>query len=595
MADSTIKNILHGGEFLIKESNASQTFIPEQFNEEQLMMAQAAADFIDHDVLPHMNEIDAQQPGLTVKLMEAAGDLGLLGAGLPEEYGGFGKDYITTTLLLEKIGGGGSFAVSMAAHTGIGTLPILYFGTDEQKKKYLPGLASGKIKAAYCLTEPGSGSDALAAKTTAMRTDDGKHFIINGQKMWITNGGFADVFIVFAKIGGDNLPPGKGGFSGIIVDANTPGVVRGEEEKKMGIKGSSTRQIFFQDAKVPVENLLGVEGKGHLIAFNILNIGRHKLGAAALGGMKKVCNMAVAYATQREQFKTKIGNFGAIKHKLGEMAIKTFATETALYRAANDIENKKQELIAAGKPYHEALMGAAEEYAVECSLIKVFASEALDYVVDENVQIHGGIGFSEEYAAARAYRDSRINRIFEGTNEINRLLSIDMLLKRALKGQLDLMTPALAVQKELMAIPDFSREDDTIFSKERKAIAAMKKTLLMTAGAAVQKLMMQLEHEQELIMNLSDMLMEIYICESMLLRCEKMNEMNAGNELNVLMMQCYLNDAIRRCAMHAQDAIATFAEGDEKRMMLMGVKRFCKWEPMDTKTIRRKIAEEMMK
>ena len=582
-------NILLGGEFLIHESSVSQTFIPEEFNDGQRMIANAAHQFIETEVQPVIDRLEKMEDGLTVSLLNKAGELGLLGTAIPEEYGGYGYDYNTGTFLLEQVGAGASFAVSLAAHTGIGTLPILYFGTDDQKKKYLPGLASGKIKAAYCLTEPGSGSDALAAKTTAMRSADGKHFIINGQKMWITNGGFADVFIVFAKIDGDK-------FSGIIVDADTTGVTRGEEEKKMGIKGSSTRQIFFQDAKVPVENLLGVAGKGHLIAFNVLNIGRHKLGAAALGASKKVCSMATEYANQREQFKSSIGNFGAIKYKLAEMAIRTHATETALYRASNDIEKMKQHWISEGLQFHEAMMTAAEEYAIECALLKVFASESLDYVVDENVQIHGGIGFSEEFPAARAYRDSRINRIFEGTNEINRLLSVDMLLKRALKGKLDLMKPALAIQKELMEIPEFSNDSDYIFNTERKAISNMKKAFLMTAGSAVQKLMMQLEHEQEILMNAADMMMEIYISESMLLRCEKLVQQfgKDSSGLEVDMMKVFINDSIRRVNASGQDAIAAFAEGDEKKMLLMGLKRFCKWEPINTKNARRRIADKML-
>jgi alkylation response protein AidB-like acyl-CoA dehydrogenase len=589
MAASTeTRHITKGGEFLIRETEAADIFIPEQFNEEQKLIGSTANDFLQHDVIPNIEKLDEHEPGLMQHLIQKAGELGLLGMSIPEQYGGFGKDFVTGTYVTELLGAGHSFSVAMAAHTGIGTLPILYFGTEEQKQKYLPKLAVGELKASYCLTEPGSGSDALGAKTTAMYTADKKQLIINGQKMWITNGGFADVFIVFAKIDGDK-------FTGIIVDANTPGVTRGEEEKKMGIKGSSTRQIFFQDAKVPVENILGEIGKGHLIAFNILNIGRLKLAAAALGASKRVTTMSIEYAVQREQFKQSISNFGAIKHKIAEEAIQVFACESAIYRTANDIENHKAELLSAGKSYEEALMGAAEEYAIECALLKILGSEVLDFCVDENVQIHGGIGFSEEYPAARAYRDSRINRIFEGTNEINRLLSVDMLLKRAMKGRIDLMSPAMAVQKELMSVPDFGDEEG-IFSTEKKVIKSMKKGVLMIAGAAVQKLMMKLDTEQELLMNVSDMMLDIFTCESLLLRVEKMIRMKSENEcvLQIDILKTYLNDAVSRFTFNGKTAIASFAEGDEARMMNLGLKRFTKLETINTKDARRRIAAKLI-
>lgn len=579
---------LKGGEFLIKESSAEHTFIPEDYTEDQTMMAQAALDFVEQEVLPKADRIDKQEPGLTVQLMNQAGELGLLGLSVPEEYGGSGSDFITATLITEQIGGAGSFAVSMAAHTGIGTLPILYYGTEEQKKKYLPGLASGALKGAYCLTEPGSGSDALAAKTKAVLSPDGKHYILNGQKMWITNGGFADVFTVFAKIDGEK-------FTGFIVDANTPGVTRGEEENKMGIKGSSTRQIFFQEAKVPVENVLGEIGKGHLIAFNILNIGRQKLCAAALGASKRLSTISIQYATQREQFKKPIASFGAIQYKLAEQATRIFAIESALYRASQQIKIKVDELLAAGKPYHMALMGAAEEYAIECAILKVYGSEVLDYVVDECVQIHGGMGYSEEMPAARAFRDARINRIFEGTNEINRLLTVDMLLKRAMKGQLDLMGPAMNVQKELMSIPDFGDDNDVPYARERKLINNMKKAVLMTAGAAVQKLMMALEHEQELLMNIANMISEMYICESLVLRAEKLARSHHPKSASAdAMMRTYLFDAMLRIDAEGKNAIASFAEGDELNMLQLGLKRFTKQALVNTKSLRRQIAAELI-
>ena len=582
------RQILKGGEFLIKDSTAHDTYIPEDYTEDQKLMAQAALEFVEQEVLTKADRIDKQEEGLTIQLMNQAGELGLLGLSVPEEFGGSGSDFITSTLITEQIGGSGSFAVSMAAHTGIGTLPILYYGTEAQKKKYLPGLASGQLKGAYCLTEPGSGSDALAAKTKAELSEDGKHYILNGQKMWITNGGFADVFTVFAKIDGEK-------FTGFIVDANTPGLTRGEEEHKLGIKGSSTRQIFFQEAKVPVQNVLGEIGKGHLIAFNILNIGRQKLCAAALGATKRLSSISIQYATQREQFKKPIATFGAIQYKLAEQATRIFAIESALYRASQQIKIKVEELLVEGKPYHTALMGAAEEYAIECAILKVYGSEVLDYVVDECVQIHGGMGYSEEMPAARAFRDARINRIFEGTNEINRLLTVDMLLKRALKGHIDLMSPAMQVQKELMAIPDFGPGDDGLFSREKKLVANMKKAVLMTAGAAVQKLMMALEHEQEILINIANMISELYICESVLLRAEKL-KLSGHPTTNSAsnMMQVYLFDALMRIEAEGKNAIAAFAEGDELNMLQLGLKRFTKQQLINTKLLRRNIASELI-
>ena len=585
----TIINSHKGGEFIITESHAQDTFIPEEFSEEHLMMASMADDFLDAEVFPILDKIDAQEEGLMVSIMDKAGKLGLLGISVPEEYGGFGKDFITGMLMTEKLGAGHSFAVAMAAHTGIGTLPILYFGTKEQKDKYLPKLASGEWKASYCLTEPGSGSDALAAKTKAVLTEDGKHYILNGQKMWITNAGFADVFTVFAQIDGDK-------FTGFIVDKSAPGLSLGGEEHKMGIKGSSTRQVFFSDCKVPVENLLGDIGKGHLIAFNILNIGRAKLAGAALGGCKRVVSTSVSYANTREQFKLPIAKFGAIRYKLAEQAIRTYVMESALYRASHQIDEKEKQLLAEGKEFAKALLGAAEEYAVECAILKVFGSEVLDYVVDEGVQIYGGYGYSSDFPMDRAYRDARINRIFEGTNEINRMLMLDMLLKRAMKGELDLMTPAQNVQKELMAIPEFGNGDDAPFSAEKKTLANMKKAALMVAGSAVQKFMMQLAKEQEIIMNISDMLIEIYTCESVLLRVEKLAGIKGNEAISIHndIMQTYFNDSVDRLNIAGKNAINSMTEGDENRMMLMGLKRFTKSAPFNTKEARRRIAKELI-
>jgi alkylation response protein AidB-like acyl-CoA dehydrogenase len=503
-------------------------------------------------------------------------------------YGGLGKDFITSTIVNEGLGGGYSFSVAVAAHTGIGSLPILYFGTEQQKQQYIPKLATGEFKGAYGLTEPNSGSDALSAKTTAVLSADGKHYILNGQKCWITNGGFADVFTVFAKIDGTQ-------FTGFIIERGFEGFTQGPEEHKMGIKGSSTVQLYFQDCKVPVENVLGDIGKGHLIAFNILNIGRLKLCAATIGASKKLASIATKYANEREQFKLPISKFGAIKHKLAEMSIKIWVAETALYRTSKWIDIKENELLEKGETFAHALLGAAEEYAIECAILKVFGSETLDFVVDEAVQIHGGNGFSDEYIVSKAYRDSRINRIFEGTNEINRLLTVDMMLKRAMKGKLDLMTPAMNVQKELMSIPNFSSDDETLYSKELKYITNFKKAILMVAGAAVQKLMMQLDKEQEVLMNIADMAIETFHCESALLRVIKMNN-NKAEQTAICedIMRTYLYDAADKINKAGKDALNSFAEGDELRMMHIGLKRFTKVEPFNTKESRRKIAAKMI-
>ncbi len=412
---------------------------------------------------------------------------------------------------------------------------------------------------------------------------------MNGQKCWITNGGFADIYTVFAKVDGDK-------FSCFIIERGMEGFTLGPEEHKMGIKGSSTVQLYFQDCKVPVENMLGEIGKGHIIAFNILNIGRLKLCAAAIGGAKLALSNSILYANTREQFKTAISNFGAIKHKIAEMAIKIYADESALYRTAKWIDDKEAELVNAGKPFNEALLGAAEEYAIECAVLKVHGSEVLDYVVDEGVQIHGGNGFSDEYLISKAYRDSRINRIYEGTNEINRLLTVDMILKKAMKGKLDLMGPAMNVQKELMSIPEFGNDEDTAFAAERKLILNMKKAILMTAGAAVQKLMTNLQHEQEILMNIADMVIETFVAESLLIRIIKMADKNGeeASAIQIDMMRCYLNDAIDKTNKYGKEAINAFAAGDEQKMMLLGLKRFTKSEPFNSKDARRRIADKLI-
>lgn len=580
---------LLGGEWIIKESNPHETFIPEDFNEEQQMVMDMCHQFLNAEVLPIVDKIDKMEPGLVASLMEKAGEQGLLSTSFPEELGGLGKDFITSTIVNEGMGGGYSFSVAVAAHTGIGSLPILYFGTEAQKQKYIPKLASGEWKGAYGLTEPNSGSDALGAKTTAKLSEDGKHYILNGQKCWITNGGFADVYTVFAKIDGDK-------FTGFIVERGTEGFTQGPEEHKMGIKGSSTVQLYFQDCKVPVENVLGEIGKGHIIAFNILNIGRLKLCAATLGGAKRATDTSIQYAKTREQFKLPIVKFGAIRHKMAEMAVRLWVCESALYRSAKWIDDKEHELAASGKSFAEALLGAAEEYAIECAILKVYGSEVLDFVVDEGVQIHGGNGFSDEYDISRAYRDSRINRIYEGTNEINRLLTVDMVLKRAMKGKLDLMGPAMAVQKELMSIPDFGSEEEGTYAKELKAIANFKKAILMVAGAAVQKLMMQLDKEQEILMNIADMAIEVFHAESALMRVMKLASLKGDAAVATQndIMRTYLYDAADRINKAGKDALNSFAEGDELRMMHIGLKRFTKVEPFNTKDARRRISDRLV-
>jgi alkylation response protein AidB-like acyl-CoA dehydrogenase len=580
---------IQGGEWIIKEVKAEDVFIPEEFNEEQLMVRDMCSQFLDTEVLPVVERMDKLEPGLMPGLLEKAGEQGLLGVSVPEQYGGMGKDFITSTIVAEYLGGGYSFSVANAAHTGIGTLPILYFGTEAQRAKYVPKLASGEYKGSYGLTEPNSGSDALSAKTTAKLSADGTHYLLNGQKCWITNGGFADIYTVFAKIDGEQ-------FTAFIVERGMEGFTLGPEEHKMGIKGSSTVQLYFQDCKVPVENVLGEIGRGHIIAFNILNIGRLKLGAATIGGARRALTTTLQYAKAREQFKLPIVKFGAIRHKLAEAALRLWVGEAALYRVAKNIDEKEHELLAAGKDLSAALLGGAEEYAIECAILKVYGSEVLDFVVDEGVQIHGGNGFSDEYEISKAYRDSRINRIYEGTNEINRLLTVDMVLKRAMKGQLDLMGPAMNVQKELMSIPDFGDEDDAPFAKEHQAIDNFKKCILMVAGAAVQKLMMTLSKEQEILMNIADMSIITYHAESALLRLEKLSKTKSEAELAVqtAIVKTYIYDAADAINKAGKDALNSFADGDELRMMHIGLKRFTKVDPFNTKEARRTICAQMV-
>lgn len=583
---------IKGGEFLIRDTLSTEIFIPEEWNEEQRMIRQTCLEFLEQEVYPKLDEIDSMKdPALMPSILDKAGELGLLGTSVPQEYGGFGMDFNTTMLVSEVIGAGHSVAVALSAHTGIGTLPILYYGNEAQKKKYLPKLATGEWKAAYCLTEPDSGSDANSGKTKAALTSDGKHYLINGQKMWITNGGFADLFIVFAKIDDDK------NLTAFIVEKGFGGITMNEEEKKMGIKGSSTRQIFFNDCKVPVENLLSERENGFKIAVNILNVGRIKLAAAAIGGSKQTITLAVRYAKERKQFGTAIANFGAIKHKLAEMTIRTYGSESACYRAGQNIDDAYKAFITSGMEPAKARLKSLEEFAIECAIMKVHGSEVLDYVTDEGVQIYGGMGYSAEGPMERAYRDSRINRIFEGTNEINRMLCIDMLVKRAMKGHLDLLTPAMAVQKELTSIPDFSVvEDDTVFSREKKVLQNLKKAGLMVAGAAVQKLMQKLSDEQEILLNLADMLIEGYVAESTLLRVEKLIQMRGAENCTIEkeIAITTLHSATEKIAAAGRSAIMSFAVGDELRLMLLGLKRFTKIEPYNLKESRRMIADHVI-
>lgn len=586
------KQSINGGEFLIKETEAQEIFIFEEFNEEQKMMAQACQDFIDTEITPHIEEIDGMKnPEIIPNIFRKAGDLGLLGISVPQEYGGMGMSFNTSMLIADIVGSAGSFSTTYGAHTGIGTLPILYYGTEAQKSKYLPKLASGEWAACYCLTEPDAGSDANSGKTKATLSEDGKHYLITGQKMWISNAGFADIFIVFAKIEDDK------NLTAFVVEKGFGGISMNEEEKKMGIKGSSTRQVFFNDCKVPAENMLSDRGNGFKIAVNILNIGRVKLGAGILNGSREVISQCVKYSTERKQFGGSINTFGAIKSKLAEMAIRTYVSESLTYRAGQDIEDRINDLVAGGMEDAVAKLKGVEEFAIECAISKVHGSEVLDYVVDQGVQVYGGMGYSADAPMERAYRDARIVRIYEGTNEINRMLMVGMVLKRGMKGEINLFEPAMAVSQELISVPSLETVDTSeLLAAEKEVIKKLKKVFLMVGGKAAMVLKEKIETEQEIMMNLADLMIEIYAAESAVLRTEKLVSLK-GQEAcknQIAMTQVYLSTALDKINAAAKEAIGSFTKGDEQKVMLMGLKRFTKMDLVDTRTLRREIADYMI-
>jgi alkylation response protein AidB-like acyl-CoA dehydrogenase len=581
---------IKGGEFIIRKTTTSEIFTPEEWTEEHHMIAKMCDDFIAQEILPNIERIDKMEEGLMPSILEKAGELGLLGLSIPENLGGMGVDFKTSLLATEHLGHGYSFSVAFGAHTGIGTLPLLYYGNESQKEKYIPKLATGEWKAAYCLTEPGSGSDANSGKTKAVLSEDGRNYILNGQKMWITNGGFADLFTVFAKIDDDK------NLTAFLVEAKSEGISLNPEEKKMGIKGSSTRQVFFNNVVVPIENMLSDRENGFKIALNILNIGRIKLGAGVLGGAKGAINETIKYANEREQFGRIISKYGAIRFKLAEQVIRTYVLESATYRAGQNIDDAIAGFIASGIDKGTATLKGIEQFAPECAILKVAGSECLDYVVDEAVQIYGGMGYSSESTVERAYRDARINRIFEGTNEINRMLIVDMVLRRAMKGELDLMGPAMKVAGELMSIPEMTEPSTNALGNEERYLEGFKKCILMVAGSAVQKLMQTLSKEQEILMNVADLAIWIYQAESVLLRVQKKIE-KVGEEacaVDIAIAKSYFYDSADRIEKAAKDAIYSFAEGDEARMMLMGLKRFSKVEAFNPKNARQLIAQKLI-
>ncbi|MDX2283408.1 MAG: acyl-CoA dehydrogenase family protein [Bacteroidia bacterium] len=578
---------IRGGEFLIRATAPEEVFIPESFSEEQRMMAEACQDFIDRQIRPNLETLENPESGLMPVMLEKAGEMGLLGVTVPEEFGGLGMSFNTSMLIADMLGPTGSFSTAFGAHTGIGTLPIQYYGSEDQKAKYLPLLASGEWKSCYCLTEPEAGSDANSGKTRARLNEAGTHYLITGQKMWISNAGFADLMIVFAKVDDDK------NHSAFIVERSFGNITLGDEEKKMGIKGSSTRQVFFNETPVPVENMLSERGNGFKIAVNILNIGRIKLAAAVIGACKSVIGEGVRYAAERRQFGQPIASFGAIRHKMAEMSVRTWVTEAAVYRAGQNIEDKIQELAEGGLPKHTAVLKATEEFAIECAMMKVHSSEVLDYVVDEGVQIFGGMGFSEEAPMARAYRDARITRIYEGTNEINRMLLVGMVLKRALKGELNLMAPVMAVVQELAQPQGELQPLEGPLGMEHAVLAQLKKATLLVAGKAVQDLGARINDEQELLMELAEMMIEVYAAESALLRAEKLaaGGEEAGSAMAIA--RIYLADTVDRVYTSGKRAIAAFAKEQEHAMLMSGLRRLTRAPLVNTVALRRELADQL--
>jgi alkylation response protein AidB-like acyl-CoA dehydrogenase len=574
-----IADLARGGQFLVKETRSEDIFTPEDFSEEQIMMRDTVKEFVDREIWPNKDRFEKKDYAFTEESMRKAGELGFLGVAVPEEYGGLGMGFVSTMLVCDYISGAtGSFSTAFGAHTGIGTMPITLYGTEEQKKKYVPKLATGEWFGAYCLTEPGAGSDANSGKTKAVLSEDGTHYKITGQKMWISNAGFCSVFIVFARIGDDK------NITGFIVE-NDPanGISMNEEEHKLGIRASSTRQVFFSETKVPVENMLSERGNGFKIAMNALNVGRIKLAAACLDAQRRVTSGAAKYANERIQFNTPISSFGAIRAKLAEMATNCYAGESASYRAAKNIEDRINARVANGETHQDAELKGVEEFAIECSILKVAVSEDVQNCADEGIQIFGGMGFSEDTPMESAWRDARIARIYEGTNEINRMLSVGMLVKKAMKGHVDLLGPAMKVAEELMGIPSFDTPDySELFAEEKEMIAKLKKAFLMVAGSAVQKYGPDLDSHQQLLMAASDILIEIYMAESVVLRTEKLAKSKGADNVKeqIAMAQLYLYKAVDIVTIKGKEGIASFAEGDEQRMMMMGLKRFTKYTNM---------------
>lgn len=584
------KAAIKGGEFLIKETSVNEVFIPEEFDEEQIMIAESCNDFVETEVAPYFDELDDHAEGLMPALLKKAGELGLLGISVPEELDGFGQSFLTSMKANEAIGSAYSFSVAFMAHTGIGTLPILYYGNDEQHQKYIPTLATGEKLAAYCLTEPGAGSDANAGKTKAILSDDGKHYILNGQKMWITNGGFADILTVFAKIDNDRV------LSAFIVEADWEGISMNPEEHKMGIRGSSTRQIFFNDVKVPVENLLGRRGIGFRIALNILHIGRIKLGATVIGGMRRDINNSVTYANERKQFNMFLSEFGAIKHKMAEQIIKMFATESAVYRASKDMQDTIESLLEQGRSYGEANIEGVAEYEPECALLKVYGSESLDYIADEMVQIFGGMGFSSEGPADRSYRDSRINRIFEGTNEINRLITVDSTMKKGMKHKIDLYEAAQEVLNNIENVESINITSGEFYESRHAYLKNLKKVILMLLPVIQDTFKRKLVFEEEILMNISDMMMNVYILESTLLRVEKLDQNKLKQNIYVYkdIVDVLTQDTSSNVYKSAFDTIGSTAKDSQKEILCNALIKLTSTNSINVKEARRRIADKLI-